>query len=414
MTSWLTQTEYDYDGDGNIVLARKRDRFSDAVGTGALGMPARFPQTFTTVVSGAGSLSGTYTLTQVPGSLEWQATSAPAGVTDDVLDNNGDGIISWSEGPTNYHLTINGDGSLSLTPSASITSSSTFLPQARVSYMAYYYDAADRLITSVNHGTNGGFAYTRPDDAPGRDTMTGTSSTSGTTTTLIDSSRMESGNYFEGYTLNITGGTGSGQTATVTGYDSSTHTFTLGPALATAPDNTSTYSLVPNALVTTYAYETNEIQSIAVYGSPTGGTFTLTLDGDTTSSIAYNASVATVQSDLEALANVGSGNVSVTQDPSSGVYVVEFTGDLANADMPQLTATSLLTGGTSPGMRINTAVDGRSGELVQTTDPRGIVSLTSYDALGRTTRTLAAFTDGRRATPTIRSRNTLMMVRGMR
>src|SRR5207244_6300288 len=35
-------------------------------------------------------------------------------------------------------------------------------PYARVSYVANYYDAANRLTESVNVGTNGGTAYTRP------------------------------------------------------------------------------------------------------------------------------------------------------------------------------------------------------------------------------------------------------------
>jgi RHS repeat-associated protein len=39
-------------------------------------------------------------------------------------------------------------------------------PKARVSYEAAYYDAANRLIHSVDVGTNGGTAYTRPSTAP--------------------------------------------------------------------------------------------------------------------------------------------------------------------------------------------------------------------------------------------------------
>jgi RHS repeat-associated protein len=39
-------------------------------------------------------------------------------------------------------------------------------PKARVSYQAMYYDAANRLIHSVDVGTNGGTAYTRPSTAP--------------------------------------------------------------------------------------------------------------------------------------------------------------------------------------------------------------------------------------------------------
>src|SRR5262249_46706135 len=38
----------------------------------------------------------------------------------------------------------------------------TTAPKARVYYAANYYDAVDRLTTTVNVGTNGGTAYTRP------------------------------------------------------------------------------------------------------------------------------------------------------------------------------------------------------------------------------------------------------------
>jgi RHS repeat-associated protein len=50
--------------------------------------------------------------------------------------------------------------------------SATSSPKARVSYVAYYYDAADRLGATVNVGTNAGSSYTRPGTAPsGSDTV---------------------------------------------------------------------------------------------------------------------------------------------------------------------------------------------------------------------------------------------------
>jgi YD repeat-containing protein len=51
-------------------------------------------------------------------------------------------------------------------------------PKARVSYVASYYDAANRLVATANVGTNGGTAYTRPPSVPARsDTVLVTSST---------------------------------------------------------------------------------------------------------------------------------------------------------------------------------------------------------------------------------------------
>lgn len=93
-----------------------------------------------------------------------------------------------------------------------------------------------------------------------------------------------------------------------------------------------------------------EVQTVTITGAPTGGTFTLTLDGETTAAIAYNASAATVQAAIEALSNVDS--VTVT---GSGPYVVTFGG---NANVPQMTATASLTGGTSPNVTVATTTGG--------------------------------------------------------
>lgn len=76
------------------------------------------------------------------------------------------------------------------------------------------------------------------------------------------------------------------------------------------------------------------------------GTFTLTFGGDTTASIAYNASAATVQTELEALASIGSGNVAVAVYPAFPStqfgYEVEFQGALADTNVGDLTATPSL------------------------------------------------------------------------
>src|SRR5262249_41925037 len=61
-------------------------------------------------------------------------------------------------------------------------------------------------------------------------------------------------------------------------------------------------------LVTSYAFKADEVQTVTLTGNPTGGTFTLTFSGQTTAAIAYNASAATVQSALQALSSIGSGN----------------------------------------------------------------------------------------------------------
>jgi len=97
----------------------------------------------------------------------------------------------------------------------------------------------------------------------------------------------------------------------------------------------------------------NEVQKIAIQGTATGGTFTLTYAGQTTSAIAYNASAATVDTALEALSNIGVGDVNVT-GPSGGPWLVEFTGALAGGDRAQITATSSLTGSAASNVTVTT------------------------------------------------------------
>ena len=64
----------------------------------------------------------------------------------------------------------------------------------------------------------------------------------------------------------------------------------------------------------------------------TGGTFTLTFGGNTTTALAFNASPATIQAALAALASIGNGNVSVRGGlgGAGGLnpYVIEFAGSL--------------------------------------------------------------------------------------
>lgn len=92
---------------------------------------------------------------------------------------------------------------------------------------------------------------------------------------------------------------------------------------------------------------TDEVQTFTLYGTPTGGTFTLTYDGQTTGAIAYNASAATVDTALEALSNIGAGDVAVTGGPLPGsALTITFGGALADTDVAEITCDpGSLTGG---------------------------------------------------------------------
>lgn len=86
-----------------------------------------------------------------------------------------------------------------------------------------------------------------------------------------------------------------------------------------------------------------------ITGSPTGGTFTISVAAggttQTTSAIAYNATAATVQAALQALSNVGTGNATVSGS-TGGPYAISFTPVVGAASLTSSGAS--LTGGTSP------------------------------------------------------------------
>lgn len=104
----------------------------------------------------------------------------------------------------------------------------------------------------------------------------------------------------------------------------------------------------------------NETQSVTITGNPTGGTFKLKFSGQTTGTIPYNATAAQLDAALEALSNVGAGDVNVTGGPGPGAaFSVEFTGALAKTNVAQMTlANKSFTGGTNPNVVIATTTGG--------------------------------------------------------
>jgi hypothetical protein len=94
----------------------------------------------------------------------------------------------------------------------------------------------------------------------------------------------------------------------------------------------------------------NTTFTVTVTGSPTGGTFTLLVAVGTdapveSGTIAHNAAGSAVDTALEAMSNVGAGNVTVT---GAGPYTITFNGALARADVSVTLGTNALTGGTAP------------------------------------------------------------------
>lgn len=89
----------------------------------------------------------------------------------------------------------------------------------------------------------------------------------------------------------------------------------------------------------------NHIFQIFMLGQPASGMFQVGVDGEFTTSLAYDADGATVEAAIEALSNVGVGNVSCTGAgfPEASM-LIEFVGDLAKTFMPPLTCVNNLVG----------------------------------------------------------------------
>jgi hypothetical protein len=101
------------------------------------------------------------------------------------------------------------------------------------------------------------------------------------------------------------------------------------------------------------------VQTITIAGGPTGGTFTLTYGGQTTTGIALKASAATVANALAVLSSLGAGTVGVTQDSTGLIYTITvlaasptaFTASAAGltGGAPTITPADVTAGATSKG-----------------------------------------------------------------
>lgn len=89
----------------------------------------------------------------------------------------------------------------------------------------------------------------------------------------------------------------------------------------------------------------NGEQKLKVGVSVTGGTYTLTFEGQTTSPIAFNASNSAVREALQALSTIGVGNVNVSGSSANG-YAIVFQNALGNHPRPPIEVDSTnLVGG---------------------------------------------------------------------
>ncbi|TVS15865.1 MAG: hypothetical protein EA424_15210 [Planctomycetaceae bacterium] len=116
-----------------------------------------------------------------------------------------------------------------------------------------------------------------------------------------------------------------------------------------------------HVLTAAHCLSNNESQIVDL-GSPTGGTFTLTFEDQTTADIAFDATAGDIRAALESLPNIDQVAVFADPDgdPATADFRVEFRGNLALTDVDQMTGDgSNLVGGS---LTITTDRDGRLAE----------------------------------------------------
>lgn len=138
-------------------------------------------------------------------------------------------------------------------------------------------------------------------------------------------------------------------------------------------------ALLPGCYWLEFTLIKQEVQTITMSGTPTGGTFTLNYDGHTSADLVYNSTSAQVQSALEGLATVDTNNVICSGGPfPASAIIVKFQNILLGTNAKPITASSTgLTGGTSPSISVETTtqgslqrfpVDSEDGYLVKIND----------------------------------------------
>lgn len=100
---------------------------------------------------------------------------------------------------------------------------------------------------------------------------------------------------------------------------------------------------------------TDEVQTITFGGTPTGGTFKLAFQGQTTAAITWSATnatlIANIDAALEALGNIGVGGVTTavgTMTAGIGTATVTFTGAVGKMAVDTMTVANNSLTGTSP------------------------------------------------------------------
>lgn len=121
---------------------------------------------------------------------------------------------------------------------------------------------------------------------------------------------------------------------------------------------------------------TADVWTVTPGGTWSGGTFTITVNGQTTTAIPFGAAIATIQAAVQALSSVGSGNMTVGGGPQSTTATTYTAGGNLTGAVTLSMNVASVTGSSPTATPVHTttgiagALDGRStvGNIVGVND----------------------------------------------
>jgi len=129
---------------------------------------------------------------------------------------------------------------------------------------------------------------------------------------------------------------------------------------------------------------TNCVQRLTITGNPNNGSFKLGLDGILSGAITYVPWAAVIQTTLEAMPNIGAGNITVT-DAGPKNWDVEFKNDLGNKPVSNMSAASSLVPSGSASVSVMITTQGEEEDLIKppmiNEDPKDAAIVAAYQLL---------------------------------
>lgn len=106
----------------------------------------------------------------------------------------------------------------------------------------------------------------------------------------------------------------------------------------------------------------HEVFTLTTGGTWSGGTFTLTFEGVTSSALAYNINATDLQTALVAMSSIGTGNISVSGSGFPGnAFTVTFAGSLGGLPQNAFTYSLASITGSSPTLTVTEVTAGVRG-----------------------------------------------------